>query len=257
MKKMIALLAAFVMVISLAGSFAAADAIVIPPNDFLEEHQDECEYIEVRYRADEDLTLYKSPEDGTVVTTVAAGTTVTAQWRYTDENGQKWAHVWLWEDETTGWFPTYNAVRLYNGVDFLADYKDSFTAYANEAYDFSSGTALYYTYPNSGEYYEGPVSNDISFTEIYTDEWGNNWGYVGYYMLNEGWLCLNDPENAELPVKTIEAEQDIRPENAALPDAQPNTLLFVCCIVGAVVLASAVLMLIFFRKKSNQQRASK
>lgn len=248
MKRIIAYATAFLFAISLGGAFAGADVIWIPPDGFYEEHEEECRYEELVYVAEEELAVYASPEDGSVVERIAGGTVLNVNTFYTDENGYDWALLEL-ENEKTGWFLTFDAVRQYNSADFIAAAETGLREYDGGELNLDGDDVLFYTYPNSGVYFEGVAGSDIGFTYSYTDEWGNEWAYTPYHMLQEGWICLNDPQNADLPVRERTAEQAQRPQSVILPEAQPNTVLIVCLAVAAVVIISAVLIIVLFGKK--------
>lgn len=238
---------------------AQADVLWEPmDNAFYEAHYGECEVIDRTYFVPEGstLTLYRSPEDGTVVKELAALERVyvnqSIQW-----NGELWAVGYPRDDyESQGWFRLNRLQLEYDHQCFYEDYSDTFTEYEGQLDGYQIQSQIYsWTYPGSDISDRTLEMIDLDYSEltcqyVYTDPDGGQWGYVGYYMGRMGWVYLNNPENPEPPAFPQQAESTVTetgPEEA--PAFQPLTL-----VIGLVVLVAAVTLVLLWRMKKTQKR---
>ena len=107
-----------------------------------------------------------------------------------------------------------------------------------------------YCYPNSGEVSSTlPIKwiedkENLNFSDLYRDEDGKIWVYVGYFMGPRDWVCLTDPLNPELPGSA-------KPEVELYPAAQlpPKSGLTNPTIAGILVAAAAAISVVLLRRK--------
>lgn len=244
--KKIAWMLVLLMLLAFGMTFANADVLWIPEDEFFEEHQDECETLGRSYYTTKSLTLQVSPENDRKVETIKAGSYVYAQFSYTDEGNVKWGLNEL-ENGRTGWFKLEDATLKYDHMSFMEDKAEQITEYEGELRAYEGDIAIYYTYPNSGEFFKGPANAETQYSYNYTDEAGKEWAYVSYFWGQDGWICQDDPND-----ESLDSARFVPP--AIEPDSCPEdgcntTLIWVVCVVVAVVALTAVLLVIFFRKK--------
>lgn len=138
---------------------------------------------------------------------------------------------------------------------FVQLYADGFTgwdsAYAN-AFDGVEELVLW-RYPNSGQvvdhvnadWYKGN-GRDTYFEQLYMDESGYAWGYVGYaYGRRMSWVCLSAPADETLPADpevVAAVEREVRA--MTLREAAPAIVL-----VAAVAAVTGGLIYVFWRKR--------
>jgi len=92
------------------------------------------------------------------------------------------------------------------------------------------------------------------FTDIYTDDAGLRWGYVGYYMGHRnGWACLDDPISEQLDTQIVPSEPSPAQQNQqpVVVEEQGEPWLLAGGLVAAVVLVTAVLIRKLFPKQKK------
>lgn len=246
MKKLALLLIALLATACLA-PIASADIIWIPEDDFYMAHQDECYYSGQYYYTAEGLILQVSPQNGRVVDKLTAGEELYCQVTYTDSNGTLWGMAQRGND--TAWFKLNHAALKYNNDMFISEHGTEIEDYDKSGLSFSNNTALYYTYPNSGEFISGEATEETYFSQSYTDSQGKLWGYVSYYHLYEGWVCLDDPKNENLdsnraPIPNLPAVTE-EPSESISP-----LVLVIMLVVGLAALTFILIFVIFWRKRT-------
>lgn len=242
-------------------STVQADIIWEPTDNFYQGHRAACKEVYRSYLANgEDgyVAMYKSPASDRKVQLFKNGYEFNFSYSYTDTNGKEWGLVEP-SNTATGWVPMEELVMKYDNISFCEEHEDEFTEYNGEYDDKLSGRLLIiWEYPSSGEV-RVKLTTNISTTNIpyiYTDGDGNTWGL---YMFLErvqrlsgdeedtskwnnenGWVCLNDPDNEELPV--IDHQGEMIPAIDALPDLEEvnekSEMLFL--LIGALVLVISV-----------------
>ena len=172
-------------------------------------------------------------------------------------NGEVWGVGYPLGYDTEGWFRLGRLQLEYDSELFMDDHRDAITA-ETVSFDTSdlTGAIPTWTYPGSGipdmtldfdwekvTYNEGK----LECRQVYTDETGGRWGYVGYYMGRCGWIYLDDLYGAEPPVfpqQVTNTVTDTSPTEAAPGSAVP---VWVWALVPAVVLCTAA-GIVFLRK---------
>lgn len=175
---------------------ANADVIFEPSDSFYSKHSSDCTRSERYYIANGyngKVIVYKSPEKNKVAAEYENGQKMWVNVIYTDKGEISWGLI-----DGTGWFPLDYAYPVYDSLSFTQAYMDSFEYVSGDA--AKSGIVkdeefYIYSYPGAENGYkytcydeEGPYIDTI-----YTDPFGNRWGYVSYYYANRGWICLSNP----------------------------------------------------------------
>lgn len=173
-------------------------------------------------------------------------------------NGTTWGSLAYWGDNhwVEGWVPMDDVSLIYDSKQFMTDHAgEIITETQPVPVDFHE--AVRYRYPNgpSGSTLkEDPDYMTFSeiFTQVYTDENGLRWGYVGYYMGRlENWVCLDDPMNQGLDTEIVPvAPSAAQLRGSATVTAGPPALLIAAVLVAAVAAVTAFLLL--KRKKRVQ-----
>lgn len=201
-RKLTALLLVLLAVSALAVP-VRADVIWEPDDSFYKSHRDECSYVGRAYLLagyDGTVTLYTAP-GGMSKTTVENDTRGTVQFTWTGDD-LTWGYLMAGGNQE-GWVPMDDLTPVYDSQQFMADHSgeivtsDSVPVDFHEAvlYDYPNGTTGSYTLEEDAVY----LPFDQLFTQVYTDEGGLRWGYVGYYMgRRSSWICLDDPMNDSL-----------------------------------------------------------
>lgn len=246
--KKLALILVAILLLSIVSPFAAADVIIEPEDDFYEAHADECVRLNRCYYSNWNLNIVKSPESDKVQATLNPGDIVRAAYTYTDKNGEIWG---LSDYVYEGWFKLSETTLVYDHQAFTEEYAASIQNYSGETPTFADDKVLYYTYPNSGDYFEGTAAADASFSYSYTDEDGKVWLYTPYYRLQDGWVCVEEPVNDGLDSMKKEFVPPTEPAPAPAKTCCDTTWIWIVCIVGAVVVVTVVLLLVFFGKRKK------
>ena len=231
MKRIAALLIALLLLLPVT---LHADVAWEPPDDFLGEYIDHCDWMipsARHYVALCDFHSYKSPLDPTFVKSISAGSELYIEWTYTDEFG----HIWGLYGSYSGWVPMDAVTPAYSPEDYLKDHADSVQPYAGEidyllptqkeldaiaryraqphggnggggnAPDFAQFQHPQYTawrYPNCAlTYYYDAWSPNIHPLYTLKDKNGTTWVYAedtrteGYTY----WIHADDPEKHPSP----------------------------------------------------------
>lgn len=258
MKRIYCVLLTLLMVCVLARP-ARADLLWTPDNRFFERHSDQCTYVGRSYYANGDsgfVTLWDAPGGSGVEAQYENGTKLWVYWLYQD-----WGCISVWGDEGSvdGWVPMSELELIYDHISFEEAYGSQFRAYGGEFTDYG-GTAqgiTFWEYPGAPEPnlvwdYDSDILSGLrepnSFSAVFTDEEGLNWGYVAYlYGHRNFWICLDDPTGTDFPVREIP-----RPELIpAQPPTPPSVSLLPFGLVGAVVLVTAGLLFRLSRTKKK------
>lgn len=233
---------------------ASADSIWEPDDSFYEKHRKECDYVGRQYElagCDGKVTVFTAP-GGMNKLTLDNGLQGTIQFTW-EGKGTTWGYLVRWDEDrdnrTEGWVPMDDVSLVYDSKQFMEDYAgEIITETQPVPVDFHE--AVLYRYPN------GPAGNTLTeapdyqpfnemFTQVYTDEAGLRWGYVGYYMGHlESWICLDDPMNDGLDTEIVPvAPSAAQLRGSATVTAGPPALLIAAVLVAAVAAVTAFLLL--------------
>lgn len=226
-RKLLALLMA-VLLLAAMTTPAFADIIWEPYGDsFYEKHRNECSYHDRSYLANGEkgyVTVRTAPDSLTEVVNVANGTVFFVVHVWTDKDGARWGVGYpagMFDSE--GWVKLSEMAMIYDYISFEEDHASEFKAYDGSGDDLQE--ACYYSYP--GGVYIGNMKQgggDYTFAEafqnLYTDENGLRWTFVGYYYGHvDGWVCIDDPMNESLGVSTPLTVGQVRGGETLVPPA--------------------------------------
>ena len=255
---------AFLLIVMLLCSFVlpvSADILWEPfDNSYYMNDYDSCTTVARNYYVPEGSTVsfYKNPEGGARITTLDAGTRIYVGFSK-EVNGEVWGVGYpLGDWETEGWFRLGRLQREYDNELFMEEHRDAIVA---ETVSFETadltGAIPTWTYPGSGirdmtldfkweeiDYNDGK----LECRQVYTDENGGKWGYVGYYMGRCGWIYLDDLYAAEPPAFAQQAANtvtDTSPTETA-PHAVPVWVWF---LIPSVVLCTAAGIILIKRSR--------
>ncbi|WP_287715010.1 hypothetical protein [Blautia sp.] len=141
---------------------------------------------------------------------------------YTDKKNVEWGFL---EDgqENSGWVPMDYMYPVYNSQSFYEEYRDKITSDDGVIPNVTKGDVIYgWEYPGAESKFKLKVEEDtFDYSSMFTDEEGHQWGNVGYYMGNRDfWVCIDEPQNPELPVREIDSDVAEPPEKI---DKMPET----------------------------------
>lgn len=251
-KRLLLCLTALALLFSAAAGPARADVLWEPSNSFYWQHGEECSYEDRGYLANGPegyVTLWDAPGGVGALRQFENGTSLRVYWLYED-----WGLVSLWEEgeELSGWVPMDQLLLKYDHISFEEDYGGQFRDYSGEfaAYRGDAETVNFFEYPGAPEVKDSRQLEDLrrnDFTEeLFTDEQGRTWGYVGYmYGRIDGWFCLDEPDGTDFPLRNVDqaapvpAQTPRPPLRAALP----------FLLVGGVVAVTLCLLIPYLRKK--------
>ncbi|MBQ9140279.1 MAG: hypothetical protein IJX63_00605 [Lachnospiraceae bacterium] len=179
-----------------------ADLIWEPMGDsFYKEHAHACEYVNRTYIAngpDGKVTVYVSPEELDEVNVWEQGKAVHISFVYEAEDGSKWGVYDNGEETESGWVQMEYMALKYDAQAFGEEYASQIT---EEEVTVGNGTEMtvgFWTYPGSKEKHDVKIGTEVlTFSQVFTDEVGHKWVYVGYFRgLKNYWICVDAPEAA-------------------------------------------------------------
>lgn len=230
---------------------ASADIIWEPEDSFYEKHRDECTYVNRSYQLagyDGTVTVFTAP-GGMNKATLDNGLQGIIQFTWTGKQTD-WGYL-LWVDSSSveGWVPMDDLSLIYDSQQFMEDHAGEIAQTGPAAVDFHE--AVLYSYPR-GPVWDSSLKETVEyqpfsevFTQIYSDEGGQRWGYVGYYMghLN-AWVCLDAPMNTELDTGVVPVSPSpAQARGRATVAAGPPLFLVAAGLVALVAAVTAVLIL--------------
>lgn len=264
MKRTLCLILALILALSMC-VFVSADVIWEPEDDFFTWHSGDCTYVSAVYYANGEngyISVYAAPGDAKPRCVIPNGNAYGVSWTY---NGE-WALIEYdkltlenaYGDET-GWVRLTELAKKYDGADFQRDYADKMTAGEVTLSSEDVGESfVVWNYPGSGEveYYSIPANDDLHFDSVYVDANGLRWGYIGYYYgrLN-GWVCVDEPANAEIPAGSEKVELTLIPaagekELGGVETSSGSETVVVVCAVAVVIVAAGLIVMAIRKKKA-------
>ena len=244
MKRAICLLLALIFVLA---PIVRADVILEPRDSFFWDHRGECQYHSRTYFADGPdnvAEIYRSPESAAVVERVKNGEEIWISYIYEAENGISWGYCENYEENWAGWVPMDYLLLKYDYICFREEFGDRITTPDEYGVLSAEGEVYLWNYPGSEDSMTYTVEVDYApeYEEVFTDDAGRSWGFIGYHMgLRNVWVCLDDPtadyrtlyadaapQIVSHPVKdSTAAPIEIRPGG---PDL--NTILAAVCVLA-------------------------
>ena len=270
MKRLTTLLLALVLMISLSAT-AFADVIYEPMDEFLLDHYDQCDAVRRNYRALTEVTVYQSPEDSMAIAgTLAEGTSIHIYYSYTDSQNNLWGCCENYEDNWAGWVPMAYMELVYDYISFEEDYGQAFVDQSGQLpAEYAQSKVWFWKYPGSESGFEFDMGSWGSeylpeYHQVYEDDHGHTWGYVGYYMANRNfWICLDDPSGnydtlfpggaPEVDIIQPGETEATLPAQEIVPQMSSGGLALRIGVGAAVVICVAftVILLVRMKKKSK------
>ncbi len=252
-----------------ASSRAYADVIWEPEDDFYGQHSSQCSVVERNFEANppegEPLKVYKAPDSTEVIATREKGERIGISHSYTDPAGREWGLLY-----ESGWAPMDYLAEVYDGEAFYRQYSGEIKQESGEA-DISKipddKDLYFYEYPGAEEGSRiNKESDNPYYTMCFTDPEGHKWGYVSYYYISDGWVCIDAPDATfdELYPKGQNFSGDIGeiapPEIIVEPIPGPgfSVALVIGIAVAAVVVVTAVILIVVsvnIKKKKNAKQS--
>lgn len=274
MKRFLTLFFSLVLLLCVTPA-AHADVLWEPDNHFYAEHFQECSYVNRSYYANGSkgyVTVLNAPGGSLVNGQFKNGFILNVYWQYED-----WGCVTVWGDEEhiDGWIPMSDLALIYDHISFaeehageLRSYNGEFAGYSGDSsgivfreYPGASAPKLVWDYNDITPQLTGTADEDSYISQIYEDENGLTWGYIGYlYGSRNLWFCLDDPKGELLPTPsdpsstqsttapTADGVELIPPQEPRLPSSSFIPYILVACVV---VVTAAILIWLHFRKKSD------
>lgn len=246
---------------------ASADVIWEPEDSFYRRHEDECTYVNRTYELagyGGTVTVFTAP-GGMSKLTLDNGLRVGIQFTW-EGKGTAWGYLVRWDEDwhnrTEGWVPMDDVTLVYDSKEFFKDHAGEIVETDPVPVEFHE--AVIYSYPNGPAMYTLEEDTDYMsfnevFTQVYTDEAGLRWGYVGYYMgARERWVCLDDPMNEGLDTGVVPvAPSAAQLRGSATVTAGPSALLIAAVLVAGVAAVTVFLLLKRGRNGHDSKNPSK
>jgi len=263
---------------------ANADVVWSDPNDFYEQHKNDCVEerqvfdlppgVEVSLKVSPGSQTEKELDDYWKKQFKDYGVFITCTYNYQGE-------IWGYVDEVShgpsisGWVPLDDATIAYTPDDFLKDYGDSFYTYFGNPKDIikhlESLDVVFWRWPCSGRIeransewgglyasYSPDALKDrtnYDLSRMYKDELGREWVYFNS-TAQHGWICLDDPDSLDMPTTIA----NFQPWSWNLKDYPNNGFwgisipVLVIILVATVVAVSLVIILLLHRPKKKTPR---
>lgn len=256
---------------------ACADVMWEPDNNsFYDRHRDQCEYENRSYYANGEegfVTLWDAPGGSVVRSQYENGEPLRVYFLYED-----WGLVARWEEnggnEISGWVPMADLYLIYDHISFEEEYGDRFRDYDGEFADYDGGAGeefWFWEYPNAGYPRESvPVNQDMLdalrgtadtpsyISRVYTDENGNDWGYVAYmYGIRNFWILLDNPAGSETMTSSIPRTEELFASGALTAPQEPELpaqSYIPYILVAAAVAFTAGALLFFYGKRRKSAK---
>lgn len=260
-RKLLALLTALLLLAAMAAP-AFADVLWMPRGNVSYDYDGVLNRAFLANGGDGYVTVYTAPNSMSKVTNLANGTRFYVVYTREEKDGSLWGLGYeAVIDGAEGWVPLADMALIYDYISFEEDHSHEFQAYDGSGDDLTQ--ACTYSYPG-GVYLStakcmdgGAYTFAEGFQNLYTDEDGLRWSYIGYYYgLRNFWICIDDPMNENLGAETYLSEAQVREEvNTLVPPAAqvPDTGVFsLWAIPVALVIVVAVVTAVIVRKRRGE-----
>lgn len=197
MRKLITVLLSLCIFASLA-LCVSADVIWMPYEDtFFDTYRDKIIREDRTYVSPVVLSFVVSPEDNskTDYDPIPADEPFNVNFTYVDEGGVLWGLVYI-EMGNGAWVDLRGCSRPYDRTDFTKAHEDEFAPIVKQPnVNFYDNEVFLYDYPGAEEALDTLHVNIFDaalpeFEHTYTDEAGNVWAELYYYMQQDGWVLL-------------------------------------------------------------------
>lgn len=200
------------------------------------------------------ITGWESPDSNKKIASFTNGTKFHIFCAYTDDNGENWglSNFEKSEDKYISfWINMKDLTGTYDSDSFYLEHQSEFHPYAGDLNEYTVKSALIlWTYPGSGNHtvYTDKQMPVISYT--YTDDSGSKWGCV---TNRKQWICINDPENSQIPAKAVKTDVIIPPSPSITVwySNSPEEVILLAASIIAAAAVTAVLIRVFWKKKKS------
>lgn len=238
-----------------------ADVIYMPQDSFFEDHLGACNYVNRSYIANGiggAVTIYRSPEDSMVVTTVENGQMLYVSYVYTGPDGTEWG---CWEDFDAGllgWVPMAYAVPVYNNQSFEEEFGHRFLDEEGNLDALGGQVIKAWSYPGSDRSSDLTIDPEYGpdYWTVFIDDAGQKWGYCGYYFGHRDfWVCLDDPTADYETLYANHAPQQVTIPEITEPteEIKPGGISPTLAIGAAAAVAAVSGVLLVMLKKKKQE----
>jgi len=162
-----------------------------------------------------------------------------------------------------GWIPMEYLLQIYNHNDFEKENSGKFYEYTgNYNAIYQAKKVVFWQWPGSDRekkiYFDYGKYLDIERNKAYRDMDGREWGKAYYNTYRgrrffEGWVCLSDPENINIPAFNPAPE----PVKWVPPDIHDRSSAPMLIIILVIVLAAATAVLVMVFWRPNKTKASR
>lgn len=255
-RKLLALLTVLLLLAAMATP-AFADVLWMPRENVSYDYDEVLNRAFLANGGDGYVTVYTAPDSMSKVTNLANGTRFYVVYTREDKDGSLWGLGYeAVIDGAEGWVPLADMALIYDYISFEEDHSHEFQKYDGSGDHLTE--AFSYSYPggvrisNVKGMEGGAYTLAEGFQNLYTDENGLRWSYIGYYYgLKNFWICIDDPMNENLGVETYLTVDQVRnapdaeltPAVADVPDTSavplwviPVALVIVVAVVTAVII---------------------
>ncbi len=182
------------------------------------------------------------PEKETIADALENGIRVFVSFTYVNSEGEEWGVIQYEQGEDgqiipsyryaedgsvkTGWIRMEELSLIYDSEEFKKDHEEEIKVNDRTAeIRLKPGEELqYWSYPGSGNIIGStPDTDKLTIEQVYTDEDGEQWGYVNYYYgIRDVWVCITHPSAVDLPVRAPSPQEQVAP--AKIPENLPETM---------------------------------
>ena len=235
---------------------AYADAIVETDNAFYNRHRSELVSLGREFCANgEDgyTSVKKQPGSGSDQGILQNGEDVYIQ----DTclyNGEYWGFTYGFSG---GWIKMDQVLVLYDGISFAEDHSDEFYNYEGNYDELeAAGGAIIWPWPGAAEQmisFDNFTGGDYWASTAWRDEDGREWGFVsGIYGRINGWICLSDPLNYDLPVLSpLPEPRAWEPDKLHVDIGQSGNpmIVLIIVLVAAIAVGTIVIVKVFWKRR--------
>jgi len=196
------------------------------------------------------VTVYKSPEDKTVLRKIKNGTKDRYDWSYYESEGTVWCSYIDYSGDINGWVLESDLILVYDYWSFEFYYDDEIENVKYEKLEINGDYAYLYEYPGAPAIKDKIYVDYTMCCDKYEDEMERLWSDNG-----SAWICIDNP--TALPQ---ELYPDGLPEMRGASDAAVRTnwtpFIIVASLVTGVAAVTGILLLFIYRKHKSKKNNS-
>ena len=131
----------------------------------------------------------------------------------------------------------------YDSQAFREEFADRIRTESGTAAECGPDT-FFWNYPGSEDATTFSVEGDYlpEYQQVFTDDGGREWGYIGYYMgIRDVWICLDAPTaNYDTLYKDAAPQavtHPVKPDPGTLPNIKPDGIAMETILLAAAAVA--------------------